>query len=286
MIRQGAAWGLALAAVWAFAAPSRAYVPAAEELFTQLGLQVPTVTRAIFEARTIVFDAAPRPADRLADVPGGVEAEPVDQPERGYRQRVYWIRDQLLAIETFSREGAPLHVLLAEGVAPVSLDLQAARHFEALDVIHPYIPFMGGRPADWRDALASWGIDPWTVGLRPGYKLQNLYRIGAPDGPAAYLDPRRLALVTLETRVLNGAHPIALRMDFAEALVLGDNLKREEQLYFPRVVNFSVNGRLFKQVRVVTFRADPPQNAFPLARLRDLARNVPRPLALPSRLEP
>ena len=276
----GLAAGLASGLVCIAVPAARAYVPSADELFTQLGLQVPAVSRAIFETRALVFDATPRASDRLAEVEGGVEQEPVELPERAFRQRVYWIRDALLAIETLSREGAPLHVYLDEGVAPVSLDLTAQRHFEAIDVIHPFILFMGGRPADWRAGLAAWGIDPWRVGLRPGYKQRNLYRLGDADGPAAYFDPARLALVSLETRILNGAHPVTLTMDFSEAIVLGENLKREEQLYFPRIVNFFINGRLFKQVRVATFRADPPLNAFPLARLRDQARGEARALTL------
>jgi hypothetical protein len=247
-------------------------------------LQVPTVTRAIFETRTLVFDPTPRAADRLADsagAAGAVEPEPQEQPARGFRQRIYWMRDGLLAIETFALSGEPLHIYLDEGVEPVSRDLGAARHFEPLDVIHPYVPFMGGRPADWREALSAWGIDPWHVGMRPGYKLRNLYRLGE-DGAAAYLDPARLALVSLEARVLNGAHPIALTLNFGEWLVLGESTKREEQLNFPRVVDCFVNGRLFKQVRVTGFRPDAPLNAFPLARLRELAGPVQRPLTLNS----
>jgi len=271
----GIAGGILLAAG---AAPVSAYVPAPDELFLQIGLQVPLVTRGIFETRTLVFDPTPRAADRLADAAGAIEPEPQELPERGFRQRIYWMRDSLLAIETFSLTGEPLHVYLDEGVEPVSRDL-GARHFEPMDVIHPYIPFMGGRPADWRAALAAWSINPWRVGMRPGYKLRNLYRLGE-DGAAAYLDPARLALVSLEARALNGAHPIALTLNFGEGLVFGESVKREEQLYFPRVVDFLVNGRLFKQVRVTSFRPDPPPNAFPLARLRGLAQLPQRALSL------
>jgi hypothetical protein len=226
------------------------------------------VSRGIIETRTLVFDAAPR-ADRAGEGAGAAEPEPQELPERAFRQRIYWLRDALLAIETFSLAGEPLHIYLDEGIEPLSRDL-AARHFEPLDVIHPYLAFMGGRPADWRAALAAWGIDPWQVGMRPGYKLRNLYRLG-DEQAAAYLDPARLALVSLETQVHNGARPIALALTFSEALVLGESTKREEQLYFPRIVNFFVNGRLFKQVRTTGFRADPPLNQFPLQRLRELA---------------
>jgi hypothetical protein len=281
MNQQRVAWGLVAACL--AASPARAYVPSAEELYTQLALQAPAIIRVIFETRTLVFD--PSQTDRLAETVGGAENEPRELPERGYRQRVYWIRDALLAIETSSREGEPLHVYLNEGIAPVSLDL-GHRHFEAADVIHPFIPFMGGRPVDWREGLAAWGINPWRVGLRPGYKQRNLYRLGDPEGPAAYFDPARLALVSLETRILNGAHPIMLTMDFSQAVVLGETLKREEQLYFPRVVNFFINGRLFKQVRAITFRVDPPPNAFPLNRLRERARGAPRLLTLQPAAQP
>lgn len=270
-MRLGRAWAIALA-ISCGASTAQAYVPTAEELFVQFALQVPLVSRGIFETRTLVFDATPRAADRVADAAGAAEPEPLELPERGFRQRVYWVRDSLLAIETFSPGGEPLHIYLDEGLEPVSRDL-GTRHFEAIDVIHPYIPFMGGRPSDWREGLAAWGIDPWRVGMRPGYKLRNLYRLGE-DGAAAYLDPARLALVSLEARVFNGARPIALTMTFSEALVVGESTKREEQLHFPRVVNFHLNGRLFKQVRVANFRADPPLNAFPLARLRELARGA------------
>ena len=260
--------------------PARAYVPSAQDLFGQLALQVPLVSRAILDLRVLVFDPAPRQGDLPAEGEGSVEPEPVEQPERGFRQRLYWIRDQLAAVETFSNTGELLHVYVHEGVAEAVANLGATRHFETLDVLHPYLPFMGGRPDDWRQGLAQWGIQPWRVGLRPGYKLRNLYRVGMPGAPAAYLDPNRLALVALETRILTGGAPLRLSVNFGEAVLLGENLKREEQMYFPRVTSFFLNGRLFKQIRVVRALTDPPLTAFPVARLREQARPEARPPSL------
>jgi len=256
-----------------------AYVPSAQDLFTQLALQVPAVSRAIVDVRVLVFDPAPRQADLPSGGEASVEPEPVEQPERGFRQRLYWIRDQLSAVETFSSSGEPLHVYLNEGLAAASVDL-GARHFENLDVLHPYLPFMGGRPDDWRQGLAEWGIQPWRVGLRPGYKLRNLYRVGMPGAPAAFLDPARLSLVGLETRILTDGAPLRLSVTFGEAVMLGENLRREEQLYFPRVASFFLNGRLFKQIRVIRAFSDPPLSSFPLARLREQAKPSPRTLSL------
>jgi hypothetical protein len=268
---------LAAALLWPAATP--AYVPSAQELFRQLSLQVPTITRAILDLRVLVFDPAPKQGDLPAEGEGSVEPEPVEQLERGFRQRLYWIRDQLAAVETFSIEGELLHVYLNEGMAEGAVNLSAHRRFEVLDILHPYLPFMGGRPDDWTQGLAQWGIQPWRAGLRPGYKLRNLYRVGMPGAPAAYLDPARLALVALETRILTDKAPLRLSITFAEAVVLGENVKREEQLYFPRVTSLFLNGRLFKQIRLVRALADPPLNAFPLSRLRDQAQLPVRALS-------
>jgi hypothetical protein len=273
----GAAFFGALLLSWP--ASARAYVPSAQDLFTQLSLQVPLISRAIIDLRVLVFDPAPKQGDLPAEGEGSVEPEPVEQPERGFRQRLYWIRDQLAAVETFSNSGELLHVYVNEGLAEGAVNL-GTRHFETLDVLHPFLPFMGGRPDDWRQGLAQWGIQPWRVGLRPGYKLHNLYRVGMPGAPAAYLDPARLALVSLETRILTDGAPLRLSVNFSEAVLLGENLKREEQLYFPRVASFFLNARLFKQVRVVRAQADPPLTAFPVARLRDQARPAAHTLSL------
>jgi hypothetical protein len=280
MVRLWIIGGLSACAVLAGPRPARAYVPSAQDLFDQLSLQVPLVSRAILDLRVLVFDPAPRQGDLPAEGEGSVEPEPVEQPERGFRQRLYWIRDQLAAVETFSNTGELLHVYVNEGVAEGAVNLSQTRHFETLDVLHPFLPFMGGRPDDWRQGLAQWGIQPWRVGLRPGYKLRNLYRVGMPGAPAAYLDPTRLALVSLETRILTDGAPLRLSVNFGEAVLLGENLKREEQLYFPRVASFFLNGRLFKQIRVVRALTDPPLAAFPLARLREQARPLAHSLSL------
>ena len=64
-----------------------AYVPTAEEIFAQLALQAPAVSRAIFETRSVVLAPDLEAAARAAETRGGAEPEMIEIPERGFRQR-------------------------------------------------------------------------------------------------------------------------------------------------------------------------------------------------------
>ncbi len=257
-----------------------AYVPTAEEIFAQLAMQAPAVSRAIFETRSVVLAPDLEAAARAAETRGGAEPELIEIPERGFRQRVYWIRDRLLAIETFSNDGEPLHVYLDEGMGAAGRALAADRHFETSDLLHPYIPFMGGSLADWRSGLAAWGIDPRRVSLVYSHKKGTLYRLGARDGPGAVFVPGRFALASLETQIVGAGGPVRLTIEFSGAIILGKSKKRDKLLHFPHTVTFLLEGEPFKLTKLTAFRADPPLNAFPLERLREQMPAVAAPLTL------
>lgn len=253
------------------------YVPTPAELFAQWGAQVPQVNRAILELHTTVFDPA---AARPPDPEGGAEPVWPELAERGFHQRVYWIRDTLLAVETFTPQGEPLHLYLDEGLGVTSLDLAGDRHFDPLDVLHPYLPFLGGTVTDWKRGLAEWGIVPTRVSLMPTGKGRTWYRVGGEDA-AALLIPGRLALAGLETTVLGGPQPLHLSVRFSDAsLIAGESDNREELLYVPHSATVFLEERPLKVIKVARLDADPPLSAFPLERLRRAARIEPQPIRI------
>ncbi|NIR96627.1 MAG: hypothetical protein GWO39_00635, partial [Gammaproteobacteria bacterium] len=71
-------------------------------------------------------------------------------------------------------------------------------------------------------------------------------------------------------------------LEFAEHLLIEGVGSEPAPLYVPRTVNFLLNGRLFKQSRLLRFVPNPSTQGFPITRLRKLAaaRHDARPPSL------
>jgi hypothetical protein len=260
--------------------PAAAYVPGLEELYQRIAARQPAIQRAMLETRTYVFD----PLFRLGRAPedSNLDALPPEVAERSFRQRIWWIRNTFLGIETLAEDGTLLHFYLDEGFRPVQAS-QAGRQFSETDVVHPYLPFVSADPVRWRQALTFWGLNPGTVDIARGPKGEPLYRLLEDEGKALWVEPELLRPVKLRTRLASGDGPgRQLTIEFGEFIFIGDQPNDADNFYFPRTVNFLLNGRLFKQTVLLRFEADPSLQGFPITRLRKLAGSVqpPQPVSL------
>jgi hypothetical protein len=270
----GALAALLLAAVLtALAAPARAYVPSLADIYQLVSARQPALQRAELETRTYVFD----PLDRSGKAPPSAnpDAVPVALPERSFRQKIYWIRNAFLGIETYADDGTLLAFYLNEGVRPVLGNLTPTRTFSEADLVHPFLPFVAADPARWRQGVEFWGVNPQRVDIARGLKGEVYYRLVQNDEQALWVEPELLRPVKLVTRLAGGpggGH--TLTIEFTEFIFIGNSPNDADNFYFPRTVNFLLDGRLFKQTVVESFQADPSVQGFPISRLRGLAARV------------
>ena len=167
-------------------APARAYVPSLEEIYQRVAARQPAVQHAVIETHSTVFDPLGHSGKPAQSV--NPDAEPPTLPERSFRQKIYWIRNAFLGIETYSEDGKLLHFYLHEGFRPVQQSLADGRTFGEADVVHPYLPFVTVDPARWRQAIGFWGLQPATVAITRGAKGEVLYRLAEDDTKSLWLD--------------------------------------------------------------------------------------------------
>jgi hypothetical protein len=253
------------AAAWvASVSPAGAYVPPLDALYEQLVAGSPSVGSAIIDFQCRVFSAPP----------GDPAGQPVVDPIRGFRQRVYWQRGRLLAVETLAEDGNLLHVLLSEGGFTQAGQLSAARRFSEADVRPLIFPFLEGKTVAWTDELSFWGVAPADVAYVL-LKTGPAYRLTDDPEKALWLDKEAIRPVKFSTRIAGGAAPLVLTVEFGDFASFATKGPEKDQLRIPRKVTYALNGRMFKEVRMTEFEVDPPARKFPLARLRQQAAAPP-----------
>jgi len=247
-----------------------AYVPNTqdlEDLIQALGFRL---ERAYIETRTEVYSPLPAPGE----LEGTAERPPQLQPERGFIQKIYWVRQALLGIETYSATGELLHFYLSEGGNVIQASLNPQRSFALADILPPYLPFVESNPAQWRRGLTEWGISPNRVELVRGAKDILYFRLAEGPQSGLWLDRDSILPVRLDAVVQGGGDPLRLTLlfgDFAEVIEASAN---SATLHYPFTTNYLLNGRLFRQTRVVEFRDNPKERDLPLSALRKRAQEI------------
>jgi len=274
-VRLFAGWSV----LWGFAAllggPPQAlgYVPSLEEVYRQIAASQPGVTRIVLESESEVFDPlgrfTPAPAEPL-----GADAPPPQASGRAFRRKVYWIRDRLLAVETFSLSGKRLHIYLREGPRPVQENFDPARLFDSSEVLPVYLPFLSGDPTWWRKAANFWGVAPYRVDLVRAGKGEMLYRM--EDGPrrAVWVRPESLVVTRLDAALEGGETPGALTFEFAEFIMVPGSPPQGGTLSYPLTINVLLDGRLIRRTRLLRLDIDPSVQGFPITRLRKDAERI------------
>jgi hypothetical protein len=266
------------------APPARAYLPDLDELYARVSQLRAPLQRAVMETRTVVYD----PLERFArtTVPRHPDLTPPEVPARAFRQKIWWMRDGFLGIETYADDGTPLHVYLHEGVQAVQGDLTATRSFSEADVVPPYLAFASSDPARWRQAVTFWGLAPRRVELARGVKGRSYYRLAEDETRALWLEPALLRPVRLETRLVGPQEGQLLTLEFSEFILIGNSDNDAENFSFPRTTNVLLDGQLIKQTVLVRFDADTPAQRFPIARLRALAARAQQAASVAPSSEP
>ncbi len=240
--------------------PAAAYVPPVDDLWARLAAGAPLLKSAIVDTETAVFD----PAQPAAAGPGAATLRP--QPGREFRQRLYWQRGALLAVETLAGDGTPLHLMLRDGYRTYDQALSPARAFAAAD-LHPVLyPFLEASPAAWRDELVFWGIQPLGVTLVL-YGSSAAFLLGEGAGQALWIDQNGDRPIRLEARAA-GLAPLGLTLQFADYMPVAAKRQDAANPRLPKVITYAVGGKVFRRTTITEVQADAPVRSFPLARWR------------------
>ncbi|MBI3993209.1 MAG: hypothetical protein HY342_08040 [Candidatus Lambdaproteobacteria bacterium] len=264
-----AALGIALLCGFS-ASPAWAYEPTLGEIYTRILERSSVYAGAILSLENMVYDAQPGVIAEASQEQ--TDREPAVMPAWGFRQRVYWLRRGFLAIETFDMEGKPLHYYYDEGFGETSVNLDAVRQFETVDILHPFLPFLGESRSAWEKGATTWGILPQRVTINRTPKGNVLYGLQEAHGKAVWVDAVDYLPLRVESVALGGNHIAELRIEFGPYMIFGEQTDESRNLVFPRSVLFLLNGRLFKRSVLKDMDYDPNMREFPLTRLRQRAQ--------------
>ena len=255
-----------------------AYEPKLEEIIARSLRDRSYFSRAVIKTESIVYDpfsTAGNSSDKISVRTLGVGADevvPAIQEERAFKQTIFWVRNRMLAVETFSISGELLHFYHKEAMAPLSVNLSESRPFAEIDVLNPYLPFIEDNREDWETGLDRWGLQPQTVSLVRSTKGEVYYQLSESPGKSLWLDRIRFLPARINTIVEGDPSPLAITIEFTEFLMVPGE---EEQLFaFPRTINHLIDGALFKQTTVSSLIVNPSWRSFPLTRLRKQAQKL------------
>lgn len=255
-----------------------AYEPPLEEIIARSLRDRSYFGRAIIETESAVYDPfanTQSPGNNGKVRTLGVGADEVVselQEDKGFRQTIYWVRNRLLAVETFAMNGELLHFYLKEGLEPVSVNFSESRPFADIDLLNPYLPFIEDNREDWETGLDRWGLQPQTVSLVRASKGVVYFQLLESPGKSLWLDRIRFLPARINTLIEGDPSPLAITIEFTEFILVPGE---EEQMFaFPRTINHLLDGALFKQTTVRSLLVNPSWRSFPLTRLRKKALAV------------
>jgi hypothetical protein len=251
--------------------PVSAYVPPVDDLWARLTAGVPPIKSAIVDTENLVYDpAAPAPegAPGSQNATGAPPPAPVPLKDRSFRQRLYWQRGGLLAVETSTADGTLAHLLLRNGYRTFAKSLVSAPAFAAMD-LHPVLfPFLEGSATAWHNELIYWGIQPVDVSL--ALVDTHVYdRLGEAAGGALWIDPIGDRPVKLQAKI-GGSAPLLMEMTYSDFIGVAPKEADAADPRVPKTILYTVNGKLFRKTTVVEVQADATVRNFPIARWRQI----------------
>lgn len=268
---------------WLATTPAQAYLPTLEEFYEWLSQQNYTLQGLIIESQTQILEPVAASAVSTAEedvpqtLPDGIRLDQSyrqtihwkprhwrgDQSSAAPEASVEWAREEgtapLLVIETRSLSGTLLHLYFQEGAHVRVLEADAQRRFTMLDVWPPYLDFLNVDPQQWRVGMRRWGVHPRTLQIAEEGKAGMRYVLRG-EGGALLVHRRKLLPLRLETELYGAPFPLQLALHYSEFAVLGPQADSVQsttaQPRYPLLVRYTLNGRLFKRLRVLSLREE------------------------------
>ena len=195
-----------------------------------------------------------------------ITLNPVEIPERGYKQIIHWKDGEVLVIETYSMIGDLLHFYYEFKERLLSVSLNDNRTFEAEDIMPLHLRFLSRFGEVRSRALQEVGIINKEIAYHVRKDNHVFLRIGdLESGHFVLLNPKTYDLSTVHNRIWK---PDGSWIDLK---IIFKNYETYRWQTYPKVTEYFLDEQLFKRVSVSNVRTI---SRLPIKRINELAKEL------------
>jgi len=195
-----------------------------------------------------------------------ITLNPVEIPERGYKQIIHWKDGEVLVIETYSMIGDLLHFYYEFKERLLSVSLNDNRTFEPEDIMPLHLRFLSRFGEVRSRALQEVGIINKEIAYHVRKDNHVFLRIGdLESGHFVLLNPKTYDLSTVHNRIWK---PDGSWIDLK---IIFKNYETYRWQTYPKVTEYFLDEQLFKRVSVSNVRTI---SRLPIKRINELAKEL------------
>lgn len=165
--------------------------------------------------------------------------------EKSYLQKMMWVRDENLLIETLDLEFNPLHVFIYETESSqFSKNLQTDRLFTINDATFPHFLFYTKHISVLKEELFSLGVSTSYVKIKQK-NFQNVYQLGT-ETENILVDSNNFKVLEINRQIqISGRY-------YPSKIVFSQWHKKKNRI--PGLTQFYIDSRLFKEIRIIKYQ--------------------------------
>ena len=188
---------------------------------------------------------------------------PYEIVEQSYSQRIVFVRDEILTIETLDYIGNVLHIYVKEfGGSSFSMNFDEERIFTEIDVLYPYTIFFTKHISLLKSELHGLGM-PLVESTINNKDYLTMYHLGN-ENEYLQIAPDTFQVLQFKHQMQYLGRYYPLTISFSD----WDSKKR----VIPETTKFYINSRLFKEMKISSIHYSSifrKRNAF-LAKYKNL----------------
>ena len=166
---------------------------------------------------------------------------PYEILEKSYRQKICFVRDEFISIETMDEDGEVLHVYIEEiGGQRTSENISMERFFSESDILFPPVVFFTKHLSLLKRSIGQYDILPASLELAD-LDRSIFYKVGTAHS--------FLMVDSVSFKVTMIEYPVQIRgRYFPVKIEFSDWYPKKKAI--PETVRFFINNRLFKETRL------------------------------------
>ncbi|MGK0290856.1 MAG: hypothetical protein ACI86H_002319, partial [bacterium] len=165
---------------------------------------------------------------------------PYEVPQKSFQQKIVWIRDKFLGIETQSKKGNPLHIYIEYGEIKLSKNLTKDRFFVDDDIYFPANFFYSKKIENIYTHLNELGVDFSALKLTK-QSFRVFYQIGR-ESNYILINPTQFRVEAIQQKIHIKGRSYQYKM------VFGGWKKKKSNL--PKRILFFIKNRLIKELEI------------------------------------
>lgn len=167
---------------------------------------------------------------------------PYELKDNGFTQKIIWVRDEYLMIETFDLNWNPLHFYIEDFPGrSFSQNTQTLREFSDSDISFPHLIFYTKHVPILDQRLTDLGIVTTNVKIVE-YNNDSVYQLGT-DQNNILVDPNTFQVIEVNQRIQVAGRYYPLKITFSD----WDPSQKE----LPRLTTYYINSRLVKMIQLI-----------------------------------